>query len=143
MPAWHSLALKLRKTRFRLLIVKPSLPGSLPSPQSKNQIGTRPIKFLVRAKGIEPSSSAWEADVLPLYHARNCEVILYYTVLIVQNNLLFYLTLRIFRVIIALQIPKIAITNYPDAVCIGTSSGEFSLLTVVFFVGKSHKKQKG
>ena len=30
-----------------------------------------PVKFLVRAKGIEPSSSAWEADVLPLYHARN------------------------------------------------------------------------
>lgn len=26
---------------------------------------------MVRAKGIEPSSSAWEADVLPLYHARN------------------------------------------------------------------------
>lgn len=25
---------------------------------------------MVRAKGIEPSSSAWEADVLPLYHAR-------------------------------------------------------------------------
>ncbi len=25
---------------------------------------------VVRAKGIEPSASAWEADVLPLYHAR-------------------------------------------------------------------------
>ena len=31
---------------------------------------TNPNVFLVRAKGIEPSSSAWEADVLPLYHAR-------------------------------------------------------------------------
>ncbi len=30
-----------------------------------------PAIFLVRAKGIEPSSSAWEADVLPLYHARS------------------------------------------------------------------------
>ncbi len=29
------------------------------------------FNFLVRAKGIEPSSSAWEADVLPLYHARD------------------------------------------------------------------------
>lgn len=29
-----------------------------------------PIEFLVRAKGIEPSSKAWEAFVLPLYHAR-------------------------------------------------------------------------
>ena len=34
------------------------------------------FNFLVRAKGIEPSSSAWEADVLPLYHARNvCDFI--------------------------------------------------------------------
>ena len=33
-------------------------------------IHTRPTLILVRAKGIEPSSSAWEADVLPLYHAR-------------------------------------------------------------------------
>ena len=56
--------------------------------------------------------------------------------------MLFYLTFRIFRVIITLQIPKIAISTHPDAACIGTSSGEFSLLTAVFFVGKSHKKQK-
>ena len=27
--------------------------------------------ILVRAKGIEPSSKAWEAFVLPLYHTRN------------------------------------------------------------------------
>ena len=35
---------------------------------------TGAVYFLVRAKGIEPSSSAWEADVLPLYHARDCWV---------------------------------------------------------------------
>ena len=46
--------------------------------KTKNIIGIKPILFLVRAKGIEPSSSAWEADVLPLYHARNCEIILYH-----------------------------------------------------------------
>ena len=33
-----------------------------------------PMGQLVRAKGIEPSSSAWEADVLPLYHARGTHV---------------------------------------------------------------------
>ena len=98
---------------------------------------------LVRAKGIEPSSSAWEADVLPLYHARNCETILYHRTANVQYKSQFYLTFAKIRVIIALQIPKIAIITNPDAVCIGTSSGEFSLLTMVFFVGKSHKKQKG
>ena len=27
---------------------------------------------MVRVEGIEPSSSAWEADVLPLYHTRDC-----------------------------------------------------------------------
>lgn len=34
------------------------------------------IEKLERAKGIEPSYSAWEADVLPLNYARN---FLYYT----------------------------------------------------------------
>lgn len=28
-------------------------------------------KFMERAKGIEPSASAWEAEVLPLYDARS------------------------------------------------------------------------
>ena len=32
------------------------------------------MRSVVRAKGIEPSSSAWEADVLPLYHAREAHV---------------------------------------------------------------------
>ncbi len=42
---------------------------------------------LVRAKGIEPSSSAWEADVLPLYHARiHMLHILYKTKPNVQNK---------------------------------------------------------
>ena len=36
-----------------------------------------PIEFLVRAKGIEPSSKAWEAFVLPLYHARNLVFVFY------------------------------------------------------------------
>ena len=41
--------------------------------QNRRKVG---LIFLVRAKGIEPSSSAWEADVLPLYHARNvCDFI--------------------------------------------------------------------
>ena len=39
--------------------------------QNRHKVG---LFFLVRAKGIEPSSSAWEADVLPLYHARDCLV---------------------------------------------------------------------
>ena len=49
-----------------------------------------PNTSLVRAKGIEPSSSAWEADVLPLYYARalrdfitrtkKCPVFIYYNV---------------------------------------------------------------
>lgn len=29
------------------------------------------VLFVERAKGIEPSCSAWEADVLPLNYARN------------------------------------------------------------------------
>lgn len=36
-----------------------------------------PIEFLVRAKGIEPSSKAWEAFVLPLYHARDIVSVFY------------------------------------------------------------------
>ena len=45
-----------------------------------------PIEFLVRAKGIEPSSKAWEAFVLPLYHARKPDIlhILYHICLFVQ-----------------------------------------------------------
>ena len=54
-----------------LLVFKPSLSGSLPAPQSKNITDTRSALFLVRAKGIEPSSKAWEAFVLPLYHTRD------------------------------------------------------------------------
>ena len=50
------------------------------SAQAKKNAPQRQRKRMVRAKGIEPSSSAWEADVLPLYHARNLCV--YYT-----NNL--------------------------------------------------------
>lgn len=42
--------------------------------------------FLVRAKGIEPSSKAWEAFVLPLYHARKCVLILYFYFHFVQNK---------------------------------------------------------
>ena len=46
--------------------------GSIPSPTIQKTKPTQGrFNFLVRAKGIEPSSSAWEADVLPLYHARN------------------------------------------------------------------------
>ena len=45
-----------------------------------------PIEFLVRAKGIEPSSKAWEAFVLPLYHARMCGLILTLSLLFVQNK---------------------------------------------------------
>ena len=44
-------------------------------------------EILVRAKGIEPSSKAWEAFVLPLYHARICVGILYYTKINVHKNL--------------------------------------------------------
>ena len=34
---------------------------------------------LERAKGIEPSYSAWEADVLPLNYARKSYCVVYYT----------------------------------------------------------------
>ena len=48
-----------------------ALSGSIPSPTIQKTKPTQGrFNFLVRAKGIEPSSSAWEADVLPLYHAR-------------------------------------------------------------------------
>lgn len=33
-----------------------------------------PLSLLERAKGIEPSASAWEAGVLPLYDARILEL---------------------------------------------------------------------
>jgi hypothetical protein len=36
-----------------------------------NQLSYRPIMFLERVKGIEPSSSAWKAEVLPLNYTRN------------------------------------------------------------------------
>jgi hypothetical protein len=35
-----------------------------------NQLSYRPIIFLERVKGIEPSSSAWKAEVLPLNYTR-------------------------------------------------------------------------
>src|SRR3954447_6423653 len=35
-----------------------------------NQLSYRPITFLERVKGIEPSSSAWKAEVLPLNYTR-------------------------------------------------------------------------
>lgn len=64
---------------------------------------------MVRAKGIEPSSSAWEADVLPLYHAR--EWFAFYSV--VQRKSRKYLTFAKIRGIIDTQIPKIAIKINP------------------------------
>ncbi len=40
-----------------------------------------------QVKGIEPSSSAWEADVLPLYHARETDgTILYLLFANVQHK---------------------------------------------------------
>lgn len=35
-----------------------------------NQLSYRPKTFLERVKGIEPSSSAWKAEVLPLNYTR-------------------------------------------------------------------------
>src|SRR6185503_1339458 len=32
-----------------------------------------PLKSMERVKGIEPSSQAWEAHILPLNHTRGCE----------------------------------------------------------------------
>ena len=31
----------------------------------------KPLRFLERAMGIEPTSEAWEASILPLYDARS------------------------------------------------------------------------
>ena len=36
-----------------------------------NQLSYRPIIFMERVKGIEPSSTAWKAVVLPLNYTRN------------------------------------------------------------------------
>ena len=47
---------------------------------------TKHTLILVRAKGIEPSSKAWEAFVLPLYHARIMIQILYYIKTKVYKN---------------------------------------------------------
>ncbi len=38
-----------------------------------NQLSYRPI-YLERVKGIEPSSSAWKAEVLPLNYTRNIKM---------------------------------------------------------------------
>ncbi len=70
-------------------------------------------KKLVRAKGIEPSSSAWEADVLPLYYARKSKMILYRDRKNIKDKNNKYLTFYKFYYIIRLQIPKIAIIDWP------------------------------
>ena len=49
--------------------------------QLLNKKATKSNEFLVRAKGIEPSSKAWEAFVLPLYHARKLVYIFYAAVI--------------------------------------------------------------
>ena len=46
------------------------LSGSIQQYQ-KNKTANCGLFFLVRAKGIEPSSKAWEALILPLDYARN------------------------------------------------------------------------
>ena len=47
------------------------MPKNLMCASQGYPIQTNHTSILVRAKGIEPSSKAWEAFVLPLYHARD------------------------------------------------------------------------
>ena len=45
-------------------------PTSRLSGVRSNQLSYRPTKIMERVKGIEPSSSAWKAEVLPLNYTR-------------------------------------------------------------------------
>ena len=57
-PLGHFLYARILRVRFPSSIKK----------SERNPRGS--LSFLERAKGIEPSYSAWEADVLPLNYAR-------------------------------------------------------------------------
>ena len=49
---------------------------SSPNPKRDPCVGTRHRGlFLERLMGVEPTSSAWKADVLPLYHTRITNVV--------------------------------------------------------------------
>ena len=44
----------------------------VPVIQEMGKLSPNPPLYLERVMGIEPTSSAWEAEVLPLNHTRKC-----------------------------------------------------------------------
>ena len=86
----------LRNNKKKLIMV--GLNGLEPSTSRlsgvrSNQLSYRPIMFLERVKGIEPSSSAWKAEVLPLNYTRK-EYVLNYNNILINNQHFFNYSLR-------------------------------------------------
>ena len=65
---YYNGANKRNKTNAKAKIFNKNNPNNK---YQKKQPTLWSVLFLVRAKGIEPSSKAWEAFVLPLYHTRD------------------------------------------------------------------------
>ncbi len=49
-----------------------TLKNAMPRLSKKRNTALQPVLCMERVKGIEPSSSAWKAEVLPLNYTRMC-----------------------------------------------------------------------